>query len=279
MIHFRFYEELNDFLPADRRKVTFTHELNRRTSVKDMIESFGVPHTEVEIILVNGESVGFSTIVQNGDHISVYPVFESIDVYPIIKLRPDTLRHPKFILDVNLGRLARYLRLLGFDCLYSNQYDDRTVATISSEQHRIVLTRDRTLLRQKIITHGRFVHAVLPRDQMKEVLSRFDLFRLVKPFTRCINCNGELIEVEKQAVMHLLESKTKKYYDHFKQCSQCQQVYWKGSHYQRAMTLVSDITQATRAISDSTGADRILPFQQPAKRSCTTSQLHGKVSN
>lgn len=243
MIHLRFYEELNDFLPAEQRKVTFTHELNRRTSIKDVIESFGVPHTEVEIILINGESVDFSTIVQDGDRISVYPVFESIDVFPLIRLRPDTLRHPTFVIDSNLGRLARYLRMLGFDCLYSNTYTDKTIATIASEQHRTVLTRDRTLLRRKVITHGYFVREVRPRFQVKEVLTRFDLTRLIQPFTRCINCNGELAKVEKQAVIHLLEPKTKKYYDSFKQCSGCQQIYWKGSHHQRAMALINELTQ------------------------------------
>jgi uncharacterized protein with PIN domain/sulfur carrier protein ThiS len=234
MIHLRFYEELNDFLPAERRKVAFTHELTRRTSIKDVIESFGVPHTEVEIILINGESVDFSTIVQDGDRISVYPVFESIDVFPLIK---------PFVIDSNLGRLARYLRMLGFDCLYSNTYTDKTIATIASEQHRTVLTRDRTLLRRKVITHGYFVREVRPRFQVKEVLTRFDLTRLIQPFTRCINCNGELAKVEKQAVIHLLEPKTKKYYDSFKQCPDCQQIYWKGSHHQRAMALINELTQ------------------------------------
>jgi len=242
MIHLRFYEELNDFLPIEIRKTTFSHELSRRTTIKDVIESFGVPHTEVEIILINGKSVDFSTIVKDGDHISVYPVFESIDVFPLIKLRADTLRHPTFVIDSNLGRLARYLRMMGFDCLYSNTYDDKTIATIASEQHRIVLTRDRTLLRRKIITHGYFVREVRPRFQVAEVLQRFDLTRLIKPFTRCINCNGELVDVEKQAVYHLLEPKTKKYYNHFKQCPVCQQVYWQGSHHQRAMALINKLT-------------------------------------
>jgi len=241
MIQLRFYEELNDFLPAEKRKVTFSHELNRRTNIKDVIESFGVPHTEVEIILINGESVGFSTIVMDGDRISVYPVFESIDVYPLIKLRPDTLRHPIFVIDSNLGRLTRYLRMMGFDCLYSNTYNDATIANIANKQHRIVLTRDRTLLRRKIITHGYFVREVLPRLQVKEVLIRFDLIRLVKPFTRCINCNGKLVDVKKQDVFHLLEPKTKKYYERFKQCPDCQQVYWQGSHHQRAMTLINEL--------------------------------------
>ena len=234
----RFYEELNDFLTPRLRNAEFTHDFERRTSVKDMIESFGVPHTEVEIILVNGKSVDFSRIVQDGDQISVYPVFESFDVSPLIRLRPEPLRIPGFVLDTNLGRLARYLRLLGFDCLYANDYEDATVARISSEQQRTLLTRDRRLLQRKIITHGYFVREVRPRLQVKEVLSRFDLYRLVAPFSRCIRCNGALQTVAKQAIEERLEPKTRKYFNNFRMCADCGQIYWQGSHYQRAMQLV-----------------------------------------
>ena len=236
----RFYEELNDFLAPELRKREFTHDFERHTSVKDMIESFGVPHTEVEIILVNGRSVDFSHIVQDGDRISVYPVFESLDVSPLIRLRPEPLRTPKFVLDANLGRLARYLRLLGFDCLYENDFEDAFVARISSEQQRTVLTRDRALLQHRIITHGYFVRAVRPRLQVPEVLSRFDLYRLVAPFSRCIRCNGVLQDVDKATIEDRLEPKTRKYFDTFRMCTSCGQVYWQGSHYERAMRLVDD---------------------------------------
>ncbi len=236
----RFYEELNDFLAPELRKLEFTHDFERRTSVKDMIESFGVPHTEVEIILVNGRSVDFSHIVQDGDRISVYPVFESLDVSPLIRLRPEPLRTPKFVLDTNLGRLARYLRLLGFDCLYENDFEDAIVAKISSEQQRTLLTRDRALLQHRIITHGYFVRAVRPRLQVPEVLSRFDLYRLIAPFSRCIRCNGTLQDVDKATVEDRLEPKTRKYFDTFRICTGCGQIYWQGSHYERSMRLVDD---------------------------------------
>jgi len=239
-VQIRFYEELNDFLAPRLRKTDITHDFERRTSVKDMIESFGVPHTEVEIILVNGSSVDFSCIVQDGDRISVYPVFESLDVSPLIRLRPEPLRTPRFVLDTNLGRLARYLRLLGFDCLYSNDFEDAAVASISSEQQRTVLTRDRTLLQRRIITHGYFVRAVRPRLQVPEVLSRFDLYRLVAPFSRCIRCNGALQDVDKQAIEARLEPKTRKYFNTFRICTDCGQIYWQGSHHERAMRLVDD---------------------------------------
>jgi uncharacterized protein with PIN domain len=232
-VQLRFYEELNDFLSPERRKVSFDHELSRRTSVKDLIESFGVPHTEVEVILANGRSVDFSYIVQPGDRISVYPVFEGLDVRPLLRLREKPLRHPCFVVDANLGQLARYLRLLGFDVVYRNDFTDREVARIASTENRIVLTRDRALLQHKIITHGYFVRAVKPREQVREILARLDLYRELRPFTRCLRCNGELEDVDTQAVLHQLEPKTKKYYERFRRCKPCGQAYWKGSHFNR----------------------------------------------
>jgi hypothetical protein len=235
---FRFYEELNDFLPPAQRKVEFEHRFDRRASVKDMIESLGVPHPEIELILVNGRSVDFSRIVGDGDHISVYPVFESLDVSPLIRLRPKPLRNPEFIVDCNLGRLARYLRLLGFDCLYRNDYRDSEVAMISQQQHRIVLTRDRRLLQHKVIDHGLFVRSTSPGDQVREVLQRLDLYRLVRPFTRCTRCNGSLTPVPKESVDSLLQPKTRRYYEVFRQCPDCNQVYWQGSHHARTLKLI-----------------------------------------
>lgn len=239
----RFYEELNDFLAPGLRKVEFDHEFYRRASVKDMIESFGVPHTEVELILVNGVSVDFAYIVQNGDCISVYPTFESFDITPLIRLRPKPLRQPKFVVDTNLGQLARYLRLLGFDCLYRNDYDDGTVAIISSVHQRTVLTRDRVLLKRKIITHGYFVRQIIPQHQVKEVLARFDLYRLIMPFSRCTSCNGKLNKIAKPLIEHRLEPLTKKYYNSFLMCSECGKIYWQGNHYTRAMRLVEEFAE------------------------------------
>jgi hypothetical protein len=235
----RFYAELNDFLPPALRGTDIRHDFERRASVKDMIEAFGVPHTEVEVILVNGRAVDFSYIVQDGDRISVYPMFESVDITPLLRLRPEPLRRPKFILDSNLGRLARYLRLLGLDCLYRNDYHDAEIARIASEQQRTVLTRDRTLLQRRIITHGYFVRAQQPRRQVREVLARFDLYRQVEPFSRCTRCNGELETVDKQVIVERLEPKTRKYYDDFRRCSQCGQVFWQGSHHARMQQLVA----------------------------------------
>ncbi len=232
-VQLRFYEELNDFLPPERRKTAFAHELTRRTSVKDLIESFGVPHTEVEVILVNGNSVDFSYIVRPGDRISVYPVFESLDVTPVIRLRDKPLRDPRFVVDANLGQLARYLRLLGFDAIYRNDFTDEEVAQIAHQEKRIVLTRDRRLLQHKIITHGYFVRADKPREQVREILARLQLHGALRPYTRCLRCNGELEDVDKEAVLEQLEPKTRLYYDRFRRCKDCGQAYWRGSHFNR----------------------------------------------
>lgn len=227
---FRFYEELNDFLPPAQRKRTLRYEFNGRPGIKDSIESFGVPHTEVDLIVVNGESVGFGYPLQHGDRVAVYPVFESFDISPLVKLRDLPLRRTAFVADVNLGKLARRLRMLGFDVLYHNRYRDDEIATIAAAEHRIVLTRDRRLLFIKRITHGYWVRSVNPEQQVREVLSRFDLSAQIRPFRRCIACNGPLQPVAKSEVFDQLEPKTKLYYSDFLRCAGCGKVYWEGSH-------------------------------------------------
>ena len=237
-VQIRFYEELNDFLPPEQRKVSFEHSFKPPGSIKDLIEALGVPHTEIDLILVNGHSVDFNYPVQDGDRISVYPVFESLDIPPPPRLRPAPLRITRFVLDTHLGRLAAYLRLFGFDTLYRNDYDDPTLADISATEHRILLTRDKRLLMRRQITHGHYVRATQPRKQLLEVLTRFDLHKTQRPFTRCMHCNGEIRPVAKDEIETRLLPRTKTWYKEFWQCSQCNKIYWKGSHYQRLQQLI-----------------------------------------
>ena len=240
-ITIRFYEELNDFLQAEQCKTPFVCDLKFGRSVKDLIESLGVPHTEVDLILVNGESVDFNYLVRDGDQISVYPVFESLDISPVIRLRPKPLRDPQFVLDTHLGKLAAYLRLLGFDCLYRNDYDDPILASISVEHHRILLTCDIGLLMRKQITHGYFVRQRQPQQQLLEIVARFDLAGMLRPFTRCLHCNGELQAVDKADIEQQLLPRTREFYQEFWRCDQCHKVYWKGSHYQRMLQIISSL--------------------------------------
>jgi uncharacterized protein with PIN domain/sulfur carrier protein ThiS len=229
---FRFYADLNNFLPYARRQTAFTHTFTDRAAIKDMVESLGVPHTEVDLLLVNGQPVDWATIVQDGDRVSVYPAFTRLDISAVTRVRPDPPA-PRFVLDVHLGKLATYLRLLGFDALFPEDYDDANLARISAEEDRIMLTRDRGLLKRGNVTHGFHPRSTDPRQQLVEVLRRFDLADRVRPFTRCLRCNGVLEPVEKAAVAHLLEPGTLAHYDAFRQCQACGQVYWRGSHYDR----------------------------------------------
>src|SRR5438477_6760632 len=197
---FRFYEELNDFLAPALRKCEFPYAFTGTPSVKDAIEAIGVPHTEVDLVLVDGESVDFTRRLTGSERVAVYPVFERLDIAPVTRLRARPLRRSRFVLDVHLGKLARYLRLLGFDALYRTDYDDATIIRLSLDEHRIILTRDRGVLKHTAVTHGYWVRSTVPRQQLGEVVRVFDLGADTRPFTRCMLCNGELQPVEKNVV-------------------------------------------------------------------------------
>ena len=232
-VYFRFYEELNDFLPRDKRKTRFVHEFKERASIKDMIESLGIPHTEVDMILVNDESVDFSYIVQDEDLISVYPVFESLNIKKISKLRPEPLRQTKFILDTHLGKLARNLRMLGFDTLYQKDYIPDDLITLGLSEKRIIVSKSRALLKRKEITHAYCLNSSDPETQTRLVLKRFDLIEDIKPFTRCMECNALLEDITREKVIDRIPQKVKETRKEFKMCGYCGKLYWKGSHYEK----------------------------------------------
>ncbi|MFC7514877.1 Mut7-C RNAse domain-containing protein [Herbaspirillum sp. GCM10030257] len=232
-VQFRFYAELNDFLAPWQRSRVFSQTCSRDASVKHMIEALGVPHTEVELILVDGLSVDFSHRLADGEFVSVYPAFNTIDVSPLVRLRPPHTRPARFIADAHLGQLARNLRMLGFDVLYRNDYSDAEVARIAAGEHRVVLTRDRDLLIRKEIVHGCYLHSVGCEEQLAEVLTRLELARSAQAFSRCLNCNGLLQVVPKRDVEHRVPLHSRMVYDRFYECQGCLQVYWEGSHVTR----------------------------------------------
>lgn len=234
----RAYAELNDFLPKKWRQREFTYPLNGGFSLKHLIESAGIPHTEIEIILLNGNSVDFNYTVKPGDRISVYPVFESLDITPLVRLRSEPLRKTRFVLDVHLGKLALILRLVGFDAKFPGNIPDEELAEISTREDRILLTRDTMLLKRSIVTHGCYLHSQDPKEQACEILERLDLRGSIKPFTRCLDCGAFLEAVDKKEIINRLEPLTKEYYNEFKRCSQCQKIYWKGSHFESLVGLL-----------------------------------------
>jgi hypothetical protein len=240
-ITIRFYEELNDLIHYSRRKKAFNFILTGKRTIKDIIESLGVPHTEVDLILANQKPVRFDYHPVKDDYISVYPVFEALDISSINHLRPKPLRETKFVLDVHLGTLARYLRLLGFDTIYRNDLDDEEIIHLSLSGQRIILTRDLFILKNGRVTHGYFVRETNPKKQNSEIVRRFDLKDQVKPFTLCLECNGKIMKVSKSAIELELRENTRKVFDEFFQCVECRRVYWKGSHYERMLKMVTEL--------------------------------------
>jgi uncharacterized protein with PIN domain len=236
---FRFYEELNDFLAPDRRKREFTVTCARAATTKHMIEALGVPHTEVELILLNGESVDFSRQLVDGDRVAVYPRFEAMDVTPLLRVRDKPLRATRFVADAHLGGLAHMLRMLGFDTLYDNQFEDDAIVALAEQEGRIVLTRDRELLKRRAVTHGCYVHALKSETQLREIVERLDLARSARPFTLCLHCNAPLRSVDKASVLDRLPPRVQAHYDRFSTCDACGRVYWEGSHW-RNMKQVLD---------------------------------------
>lgn len=242
--YFRFYGELNDFLPPERRQVEIPYPVQGTPAVKDAIEALGVPHVEVDLILVNGESVGFEHRLKPEDRVAVYPVWESLDITPVVRLRDRPLRKTAFVADVHLGKLARLLRLLGFDALHSHGYRDQEIVAISVREGRILLTRDRQLLKHSAVTHGYWIRSNRPLDQAREVVGRFDLVAQVQPFTRCLACNGLLQPVRKEQVLDQIPPRVALWREDYFRCSGCGKLYWQGTHYPKLAEAITRILGA-----------------------------------
>ncbi|HYC35408.1 MAG TPA: Mut7-C RNAse domain-containing protein [Usitatibacter sp.] len=230
---FRFYEELNDFLPDGRRRRDFEVDIDRARSVKDAIESVGVPHPEVDLILVDGLSVDFAHVLRGGERVAVYPMFESLDVSPLQRLRNWPLRDPRFIADGHLAKLARHLRMAGFDTLWHRDWDDDRIVESARDERRTILTRDKAMLRRGDVERGYFVRNTESEAQLGEVVARLQLGSALRPFTRCRECNTELEAVAQSEVQDRLPEKVRGCYERFKRCAGCDRVYWEGTHFQR----------------------------------------------
>jgi uncharacterized protein len=226
---FTFIDELNDFLPHYRKNIPFRLDFAPHQSLKHLIESLGIPHTEFGLVLVNEQPVDPSSRLREGDQVTVYPANSPLE------------GEACFILDNHLGQLATYLRMLGFDCLYRNDYQDDELARVAVEEGRVLLTRDRRLLMRKVIRHGYCIHQTDPPRQATEVLKRFGLPGRVKPFQRCLRCNTPLQGVDKQDILDRLEPLTKIYYNEFRICPTCLQIYWKGSHFEHMQQLIIEM--------------------------------------
>jgi len=238
---FRFYAELNDFFPPEKRQRAISYEFTGSPAIKDAIEALGVPHTEVDVVLVNGHSVDFAYRLHPGVRVAVYPVFESLDISPLVRLRDRPLRRTAFIADVHLRKLARLLRLLGFDTAHSNDYTDAEIVAIACDEERIILTRDRELLKHGAVTHGYWIRSDQPLEQAREVVHRFDLASQVQPFRRCLTCNGLLKPVDKKEVLSRIPPKTALWQDEYFICQVCDKLYWRGTHFPKLQDIIEQI--------------------------------------
>lgn len=236
---FRFYGNLNDFLPRERRQRDIATPCARMATTKHMIEALGVPHTEVELVLVNGEAAGLDLLLEEDDRVAVYPRFTRFDVAglaPAPTLPPGRIR---FVADAHLGGLARLLRMAGFDTIYDNGLRDDQVEVLAVEDERVVLTRDRDLLKRRSIAYGCYVRALKAEVQLLDVFERFGLAERARPFTRCLHDNAPLRPVARAAVLDRLPPRVAATQDEFHTCDLCGRVYWKGSHWQRMRRMLA----------------------------------------
>lgn len=227
----RFYAELNDFLPAARRQRAFEVEFAAPAPVRHLVENCGVPHTEIELVLRDGVSLDLEAPVHAGDRLAVYPMFEAFDVRPELRLRARPLRVPRFVADAHLGRLARQLRMLGFDTLWANDLGDQRLAELAATQQRILLSSDRRLLMRRNVTHGCFIRRGPTLRQLAYLLERLQLCAEIRPFTRCMACNAPVTAVALAEVRDRVPPRVRERADGYWRCTGCGRVYWQGTHW------------------------------------------------
>jgi uncharacterized protein with PIN domain len=236
------------------RKVTGSgevhHILERRASVKDVVESFGVPHPEIKELQANGRQVGFDYIVADQDRIEVWPLSPPCDVFTPTVLRSEPLATISFVVDANVGKLAVLLRMAGFDTLYHPDFSDTALARTAAADQRILLTRDRNLLKRKNVVFGHLIREMEPWQQLLEVVCLYQLADKLQPFCRCLRCNTVLTPVAKEKIIHRLEPLTIKYYESFQHCTTCDRIYWPGSHRQSMQGQLTALAGECRVAAD-----------------------------
>jgi len=226
---FQFPPDLERFLRAEHRGRQFAYACARAASLKNAIEALGVPHTEVGAVLVNGEPATLQRTVREGDVVEVFPQPRAEAGVAV------------FVADAHLGALARFLRMLGFDTAHEPAISDGEIRRLAHEEHRIVLTRDRDLLKCRDVLRGHYVRALKPEAQLQEVAERYRLAERAQPFTRCLHCNLPLAPIEKATIAHRLPPQVAALHQSFTHCAGCDRVYWPGSHYARMRAALEEI--------------------------------------
>lgn len=245
-VYVRVFQELNDHLPPRERGRCVSVLAAPGETVKAIVENLGVPHTEIDLITADGESVSFEHQPAEGAVINVYPMFERFNISGVSRVREEPLRRPRFELDVHLGKLARLLRMCGLDAEYRPPFEDAALIDRAVRDRRILLSRDRELFKHKRLTHGYWLRSRDPWRQLEELIARLDLCPQLQPFSRCMSCNGRLEAVDKEQIAERLPPRTRRYYHEFKRCVRCDKLYWKGSHYERMLARLPAVGSAAR---------------------------------
>jgi uncharacterized protein with PIN domain/sulfur carrier protein ThiS len=258
MVHatFRFYAGLNDFLERGRRGHELTLPCAENATTKHMIEALGVPHTEVEVILVNGAATNLDALIEDGDRVAVYPRFTQLDVGELVRTPGQPPGRLRFVADAHLGGLARLLRMAGFDTIYRNTIGDEEIEEAAWREQRIVLTRDRELLKRRGIDYGAYVRSLKSQAQLDEIVVRYGLAERARPFTLCLHCNTPLHAVDKQDVLDRLPPMVRATQDEFSACDSCGGVFWKGTHWQRMRAMLDAAGALDIHSEDSTSNDK-----------------------
>lgn len=241
-ITFRCYAELNDFLPQEHKQKQFIHPLKTPVTLGEAIESLRIPRSEIDLVLLNSQPVSLNERLYENDFVSLFPTFETLDISTLKGGHAPPLRVTRFILDAHLGKLTKYLRMLGFDTIYRNDFADDDIIELAAKEQRIILTRDKLLLKSKQVTHGYYVRTTHKHEQLREVVQKFDLSSQFKSFTRCMTCNTELVPISKEDILQPLPQDIIDNFNEFFFCTACKKVYWKGSHFNRMESYIRDLT-------------------------------------
>ncbi len=245
-VNVRCYAELNDHLAPGLRFTAFPVPVPGDTTIAGLLALLGIPRSEVDLVLRNGEVAQFETHIAGGDRVSMYPVFETFDIGRIQRLRSRPLRRPAFVLDVHLGKLATFLRMFGFDAFFTPTSTDDQLISISLEEHRVLLSKDRALLRDPRLVRAYAVETDNPRKQILEVVKRFDLGGSAEPLSRCLPCNILLVSAAKEAVLERIPARVGAACERFAACPKCGRIYWEGTHYKRMMAFIAEVVTEAR---------------------------------
>lgn len=246
-----FHAELNDFLPAAERGRGRAVQADDGAPLRHLIEACGVPHTEVAMARREGEQVGLQTPVSDDDRIDVWPFFAALAQCPELRERDPLAGARRFLADAHLGRLARHLRMLGFDTRWDHDdVGDARLAELAATDGRILLSSDRRLLMRRQVGRGCFVRGGSTWEQLEALTRRLDLCAELQPFTRCTLCNARLAAVALDQVRAQIPPRVRELTEHYWRCDACGRIYWRGTHWRDMRTRIRRLCPGTSIEGD-----------------------------